>query len=69
MTQPSILGRIEDDPLPPLRLADIFDLQTATPPPLRFSAYDGSSSGPEDAAIGIHLANPRAAAFLATAGA
>ena len=67
MTQPSILGRIEDDPLPPLRLADIFDLLTATPPPLRFSAYDGSSSGPEDAAIGIHLANPRAAAFLATA--
>jgi cyclopropane-fatty-acyl-phospholipid synthase len=67
VTQPSVLGRIEDDPQHPLRLADIFDLLLATPPTVRLSAYDGSSSGPTDAAIGIYLANPRAAAFLATA--
>src|SRR5690348_13502976 len=67
VTQPSILRRIEEDPHHPLRLADIFDLLLAAPSPVRFSAYDGSSTGPADAEIGIYLANPRAAAFLATA--
>jgi cyclopropane-fatty-acyl-phospholipid synthase len=34
---------------------------------VRFSAYDGSSTGPEDAPLGVHLATPRGAAYLATA--
>jgi cyclopropane-fatty-acyl-phospholipid synthase len=48
-------------------LAEIFDLLLATPPPVHFSAYDGSETGPADAQIGVHLASPRAAAFMATA--
>jgi cyclopropane-fatty-acyl-phospholipid synthase len=67
VTLPSTLGRTENDPQPYLRLADIFDLLLATPSPVRFSAYDGSATGPVDAQIGVHLASPRAAAFLATA--
>jgi cyclopropane-fatty-acyl-phospholipid synthase len=35
--------------------------------PVRFSAYDGSRAGPDDARIGLHLATPRGAAYLATA--
>lgn len=35
--------------------------------PVRFSAYDGSTAGTPDAAIGIHLASRRAVAYLATA--
>ncbi len=34
---------------------------------LRFTAYDGSSAGPQDAAIGMHLASPRGTTYLATA--
>jgi cyclopropane-fatty-acyl-phospholipid synthase len=33
----------------------------------RFTAYDGSSAGPADAPVGLHLVNPRGAAYLATA--
>lgn len=35
--------------------------------PVRFSAYDGSRAGPGDADIGLHLATPRGATYLATA--
>ena len=42
-----------------LRLADIVDLLTETPVAFRFSAYDGSRTGPEDAAIGLHVTSPR----------
>jgi cyclopropane-fatty-acyl-phospholipid synthase len=35
--------------------------------PVRFSAYDGSHTGPDDAQIGLHLATPRGATYLATA--
>ncbi|MPZ65602.1 MAG: methyltransferase domain-containing protein [Pseudonocardiaceae bacterium] len=35
--------------------------------PVRFSAYDGSRAGPDDAEFGLHLATPRGATFLATA--
>ncbi|MQA17174.1 MAG: methyltransferase domain-containing protein [Pseudonocardiaceae bacterium] len=34
--------------------------------PVRFTAYDGSSSGPSDAPIHMHLASPRGATYLAT---
>jgi cyclopropane-fatty-acyl-phospholipid synthase len=67
MTLPSILGRTDDDPQQQLRLADIFDLLLATPSPIRFSAYDGSATGPSNAQVGVHLASPRAVAFMATA--
>ena len=67
MTLPSILGRTDFDPQQQLRLAEIFDLLLATPSPVRFSAYDGSATGPVDAQIGVYLASPRAAAFMATA--
>jgi cyclopropane-fatty-acyl-phospholipid synthase len=67
VTLPSILGRTDDDAQPPLRLAEIFDLLASAPSPLRFTAYDGSATGPVDAEIKVHLASPRAAAFMATA--
>jgi cyclopropane-fatty-acyl-phospholipid synthase len=62
----SLLGRF-DGPGPQLRLADIFDLLLAAPSPFRFTAYDGSATGPAYAPIGVHLSNPQAAAYLATA--
>ncbi|BBZ25350.1 class I SAM-dependent methyltransferase [Mycolicibacter hiberniae] len=36
------------------------------PPPLRISAYDGSSVGPPDATLGVELLTPRATNYLAT---
>lgn len=35
--------------------------------PIRFTAYDGSSSGPPDAEIGLELTGPRGLAYLLTA--
>ncbi|OMC07863.1 cyclopropane-fatty-acyl-phospholipid synthase [Mycolicibacter heraklionensis] len=35
--------------------------------PLRFTAYDGSSAGPEDAPLGLDLLTPRGTTYLATA--
>ncbi|KAA8959252.1 MAG: methyltransferase domain-containing protein [Mycobacterium sp.] len=35
--------------------------------PLRFSAYDGSTAGPDDAVLGLDLLTPRGATYLATA--
>ena len=35
--------------------------------PFRFTAYDGSSAGPADAAIGLHLRNERGLSYLLTA--
>ena len=37
------------------------------PLPLRFTAYDGSSSGPEDSTYGLHLANERGLTYILTA--
>jgi cyclopropane-fatty-acyl-phospholipid synthase len=65
MSQSSTPGRTADAGR--LSLAEIFDLLVEPPSPVRFSAYDGSAGGPPDAEIGIHLANARAAAFMATA--
>jgi cyclopropane-fatty-acyl-phospholipid synthase len=62
-----MLGRIDEDPHPRLRLAEIFDLLLAAPSPVRFTAYDGSATGQSYSPLGVHLATPRAAAFLATA--
>lgn len=35
--------------------------------PVRFTAYDGSSTGPDDAIFGLHLRNERGLAYLMTA--
>ncbi|WP_028471764.1 class I SAM-dependent methyltransferase [Nocardioides alkalitolerans] len=35
--------------------------------PVRFTAYDGSSAGPADAAVGLHLANERGLSYILTA--
>ena len=35
--------------------------------PFRFTAYDGSTYGPEDAPVGLELKNERGLAYLVTA--
>ena len=47
-------------------IADAFDALLEEPLPLRFTAYDGSATGPEDAAYRFHLATPRGLAYLLT---
>jgi len=49
------------------RLAEVLDLLTGGTVPFGFTAYDGSSTGPADARIQLHLRTPRGAAYLATA--
>jgi cyclopropane-fatty-acyl-phospholipid synthase len=49
-----------------LRLADVLDLLVQGEVPFRFTAYDGSATGPTDAPLGVHLRTPRGAAYLAT---
>jgi cyclopropane-fatty-acyl-phospholipid synthase len=49
------------------RLAEVLDLLTDGRVPFRFSAYDGSETGPADAAVQLTLRTPRGAAYLATA--
>jgi cyclopropane-fatty-acyl-phospholipid synthase len=50
-----------------MRIADAFEQLLEGPLPLRFTAYDGSASGPEDAAYGMELKNERGLAYLMTA--
>jgi cyclopropane-fatty-acyl-phospholipid synthase len=50
-----------------LTLAQVFDSLLARPVPIRFTAYDGSASGPEDAPVGLNLKNERGLAYLVTA--
>jgi cyclopropane-fatty-acyl-phospholipid synthase len=50
-----------------LTLAEILELLAGGRLPLRFTAYDGSSAGPEDAPFGIELTSPRGTTYLATA--
>ena len=50
-----------------LTLAEVLEIFAAGRFPLKFTAYDGSSTGPEDAAIGIDLLTPRGTTYLATA--
>ncbi len=52
---------------PRLTLAEIFETLLAGPAPIRFTAYDGSTYGPEDAPIGLNLKNERGLAYLVTA--
>lgn len=48
-------------------VAGILDTLTENQLPLRFTAYDGSATGPQDADIGLHLATPRGVSYLLTA--
>ena len=50
-----------------LNLAEIFETLLAGPAPIRFTAYDGSSYGPEDATVGLDLKNERGLAYMVTA--
>ena len=50
-----------------LSLAEVFESLLARPVPIRFTAYDGSASGPEDAPVGLELKNERGLAYLVTA--
>src|SRR5690625_1442112 len=51
-----------------LSLAQILEMVTAGGhSPLRFTAYDGSSAGPDDATVGLDLKTPRGTTYLATA--
>ncbi len=52
---------------PGLTLAQIFESLTEAPLPLRFTAFDGSATGPLDATVSLHLRTPRGVSYLATA--
>ncbi len=49
-----------------LTLAEILELFADGRLPMRFTAYDGSSAGPPDAAFGVELKTPRGTTYLAT---
>src|SRR6185312_9893293 len=50
-----------------LTLAEILEIFAAGQTPLKFTAYDGSTAGPEDATVGLDLLTPRGTTYLATA--
>jgi len=51
-----------------LTLAEILEIFTSSGElPLKFTAYDGSTAGPEDAGLGLDLLTPRGTTYLATA--
>ena len=50
-----------------LKLAEILEIFAAGKLPLKFSAYDGSTAGPDDAELGLSLLTPRGTTYLATA--
>ena len=50
-----------------LTLAEVLEVFAAGRLPLKFTAYDGSSAGPDDATLGLNLLTPRGTTYLATA--
>lgn len=50
-----------------LSLAQVIEKLTRGQLPLRFTAYDGSTTGPADAELGLNLKNPRGTNYLVTA--
>ena len=50
-----------------LTLAEILEIFAAGQLPLKFTAYDGSTAGPDDATLGLDLKTPRGTTYLATA--
>jgi len=62
--EPRPSSRVLPDGLP---IAGVLESLTAEPIGFRFTAYDGSATGPADAEMGLHLNSPRGVAYLATA--
>src|SRR4051794_5752205 len=50
-----------------LSIAEVLNAMLKEPLPLRFTAYDGSATGPEDSPYGIHLATERGLNYILTA--
>ena len=50
-----------------LTLAEVLEIFASGQIPLKFTAYDGSIAGPEDAELGLDLLTPRGTTYLATA--
>jgi cyclopropane-fatty-acyl-phospholipid synthase len=50
-----------------MTLAEILEVFAEGRLPLRFTAYDGSRAGPDDAELGLDLRTPRGTTYLATA--
>src|SRR4051794_15050370 len=50
-----------------LSIAEALNSMLKDPLPLRFTAYDGSATGPEDSPYGIHLATERGLNYILTA--
>ncbi|MFD1102525.1 class I SAM-dependent methyltransferase [Schaalia naturae] len=50
-----------------MTVAQILEAVTTPPLPIRFTAFDGSATGPEDAPFGLRLENPRGLSRLLTA--
>jgi len=50
-----------------LSLAEVLAIFAAAKLPLKFTAYDGSESGAEEATLGLDLRTPRGTTYLATA--
>jgi cyclopropane-fatty-acyl-phospholipid synthase len=50
-----------------MTLAQILEIFAEGRLPLKFTAYDGSSAGPQDAELGLDLLTPRGTTYLATA--
>ena len=50
-----------------LSIAGALDSLLKEPLPVRFTAYDGSATGPEDSALRLHLATERGLTYLVTA--
>lgn len=59
--------RPKPDPSGKLNLAQILETVADGEIPLRFTAYDGSATGPENAPYGLHLNSTRGTTYLATA--
>ncbi len=59
-------GAPPSEPTGKLALAQILEIVAGGRLPLHFTAYDGSSAGPPDAAFGIDLRTPRGTSYLAT---
>jgi cyclopropane-fatty-acyl-phospholipid synthase len=51
---------------PKLSVAEILEIFANGQVPIRFTAYDGSSAGSPDAALGLELKTPRGLTYLAT---
>ncbi|MGF7122993.1 class I SAM-dependent methyltransferase [Rhodococcus sp. AG1013] len=59
--------RTNPDTAQKLSIAEILETVSDGRIPLRFTAYDGSATGPEDAQYGLHLKSTRGTTYLATA--